>query len=284
MPELPEVETIRLQLEKYLIGHKILDVEVKNPKLFEGDSKKLVGGKVIGARRFGKVLAIDFDNNYSLVIHVKMTGQLIYKGPNLEDGKTLSKKVAGGVPGSHTHFIIDFDNTGFLYYNDVRRFGWLKVVQSTKVLNIPFVAKLGPEPFKNLSFEIFSKILEKSKKKIKIILMEQDKLSGVGNIYANDALWLAAIHPETPANKLNAEQQEKLYKAIIEVLETGIKYGGASEFAYVTPDGGEGNYQKHFLIYGQEEKLCERCKIAKISKYFLGGRGTYICPNCQKLP
>jgi len=281
MPELPEVETIRGQLEKYLRGHKVSGVDA-HYKNFEGQGKDLIGGKVVNVRRFGKVTVIDFDNGFSIVAHIKLTGQFIYRGPNLENVPDLSKKVIGGVPGKHTHVIFKLDKKGNLYYNDVRRFGWIKIVKTSQVENIPFISKLGPEPFGKLTFELFSQILSKSSRPIKIVLMDQEKIGGVGNIYANDALWLAKINPKRPANSLLPEEQKKLYDAIHKVLKEGIKYGGSSELAYVTPDGKEGQYQKHTLAYGWEGEPCERCHKAKFVKYFLGGRGTYFCPVCQK--
>jgi formamidopyrimidine-DNA glycosylase len=281
MPELPEVETIRGRLEKYLVGHKVIGIQA-HYKNFEGSGNDLVGGRVKKVRRFGKVLAVDLDNGYSLVIHIKLTGQLIYKGPNLKASGQLSKKVVGGVPGKHTHVTFELDKNGALYYNDVRRFGWIKVVKTKEVEEIPFIKKLGPEPFGKLTLEIFSQILSKSSRPIKIVLMDQEKIGGVGNIYANDALWLAKINPKMSANKLGSKDSKSLYKAILKVLEEGIKYGGSSELAYVTPDGKEGQYQKHTLAYGWEGEPCERCHKAKFVKYYLGGRGTYVCPVCQK--
>lgn len=201
MPELPEVESIRRQLEKYLIGHRINKVEVRYRKKFEGDEKKLTGGEITGIRRFGKVLSIDLDNGYSVVIHIKLTGQLIYRGPNLPNPPNLSKKVVNGIPGKHTHVIFHLDRGGKLYYNDVRKFGWLKVVRTKDVEEIPFIKKLGPEPFGKLTPELFKQILSKSGRPIKIILMDQEKIGGVGNIYANDALWLAKINPKRESKR-----------------------------------------------------------------------------------
>jgi formamidopyrimidine-DNA glycosylase len=282
MPELPEVESIKNQLNRFLTGHKILDVEVKRPGVFSGDKEKVLGAKIIGTRRFAKVLCIDLSNEYSIIAHVKLTGQFIYRGPNLKEPPALSKKVVGGAPGPHTHVIFKLDKGAFLYYNDIRRFGWVKIVQSSnlKVQN-SFLAKLGPEPFDGLTLEIFKEILGKTKRAVKVVIMDQAKMGGVGNIYANDALWLAKINPKRPANSLTGGEQTKLYDSILKVLGEGIKRGGASELSFVTPDGGEGSYQKHFLAYGQQGKLCSRCKKAKMIKVTLGGRGTYYCPICQ---
>lgn len=282
MPELPEVETIRLQLGKLLKNHKIISVDVRDRKIFQGDEKKISNTKILGIRRFGKVAAIDLGNKYSIIIHVKLTGQLIYRGPNLKNPKRLSTKVAGGVPGPHTHVIFNLDEGGRLYYNDVRRFGWIKVVKTSEVESEPFIKKLGPEPFGDLTLEKFKQILAGTKRAVKDVLMDQEKIGGVGNIYANDALWLSRINPRRLANSLDQTESESLYKAILKVLKAGLKYGGASELTYVAPDGEEGEYQNHTLVYGRQGKPCSRCHKAKIKKIFLSGRGTYFCPVCQK--
>jgi len=282
MPELPEVESIKLQLQKYLVNHVIQDVEICNTKIFQGNPEDVIRAKVISVRRFAKVLSIDLSNGNSVLIHVKLTGQLIYRGPNLKKVPEMSKKVTGGIPGPHTHVIFKLDRNGFLYYNDVRRFGWIKVIKTAEVETSGFVGKLGPEPFGKLTLDYFQSILSKTKRAIKVVLMDQTKFGGVGNIYANDALWLAKIDPKKSANSLSPGEQSKLYKAIHDVLKEGIKYGGASELAFVTPDGREGNYQDHTLAYAKEGTLCPRCKKAKFTKYFLSGRGTYVCPACQR--
>ncbi len=282
MPELPEVEAIKLQLARFLKGHKILSVDVRNRKTFQGDEKKIIGAKVTGTRRFGKVSVIDLDNNYSILTHVKLTGQFVYRGPNLPDPKDLSKKVVGGVPGPHTLVIFNLDHGGYLYYNDIRKFGWIRIIKTTEVETEQFIKKLGPEPFKGLSFKVFQDILSTTKRPVKVVLMDQTKMGGVGNIYANDALWLAKINPKTPAKEIDSKKASELYDAVVHVLKEGIKWGGASELAFVTPDGTEGNYQNHTLAYGHEGQPCGRCKKAIFEKYFLGGRGTYRCPYCQK--
>src|SRR5689334_13288357 len=166
MPELPEVETMKLQLGKFLTGHKIIDVKVLSPKALSGDIKNIVGGKVIGTRRFGKVSVIDLDNGYSILTHVKLTGQFIYRGPNLKNPTPLSKKVTGGIPGPHTLVIFKLDKNGELYYNDVRRFGWIRIEKTEDVEKEKFISKLGPEPLKDLTLELFTQILSKTKRPI----------------------------------------------------------------------------------------------------------------------
>lgn len=275
MPELPEVETIKLQLEKYVLGSIVKSIEAINKK-YAINTENIIDKKIIGVRRFAKQLSIDLENGYSVMIHVKMTGQLIYKGSRLKDNN-ISKKVIGGLGGKHTHLIFHL-NDGDLYYNDVRQFGWVRVVKSESSTENNF----APEPFKDLTLEYFQKLLSKSKRNIKVLLMDQSKIGGVGNIYANDALWESGISPKRIASSLATNEQQKLYDSIHAVLKSGLKYGGASELAFVTPDGKEGEYQNHTLVYGHTGEICNSCKSSKIEKFFLGGRGTYWCPTCQK--
>ena len=283
MPELPEVESIRKQLDKFLKNHTIQSIEVKNRRIFEGNEKDVIGAKFTGARRFGKVTVLDLNNKKSIAIHVKMTGQLIYQGPNFPKPPKMSPKVTGGVPGPHTHVIFTLDRKGVLYYNDFRRFGWIKVVDTDKLKDKDgFIGKLGPEPFSDLTFDYFKEILEKTRRTIKVLIMDQARIAGVGNIYANDALFLSRISPSRAANSLSDKEKKKLYDAIHNVLKEGMKYGGSSENSFVTPDGQEGQYQRHTLVYGRQGQICGNCKKAKFVKTMLGGRGTYFCPQCQK--
>ncbi len=194
MPELPEVESIRLQLAKFLLGHKILSVEVKNRRIFSDNEKQIVGAKFKDARRFGKVTVLDLDNGKSLMIHVKMTGQIIYRGPNLKK-PLLSPKISGGLGGPHTHVVFSLDKEGKVYYNDFRRFGWIKIVDTKDVEKTGQVGKMGPEPFKDLTVEKFKEAVGGTRRAIKVVIMDQSKIAGVGNIYANDALYLAKINP-----------------------------------------------------------------------------------------
>lgn len=279
MPELPEVESIKLQLQKLLVRHRIERVEINYHKCFSGDEKKLLGNRILDIRRFGKALVIDLENNFSIVIHIKMTGQLIYRGPNLKSPFT-SKKITGGFPGKHTHVVFYLDRGGILYYNDVRKFGWIDVVKGEEATGHKFIRNLGKEFLKDLSLEYFKELLARSSRAIKLVIMDQGKMAGVGNIYANDALWLARINPKKEANKLTNEEIKKLFGAIDNVLKEGIYRGGASELAFVTPDGGEGNYQNFTLVYGHEGDECKNCK-STIEKFMLGDRGTYWCPKCQ---
>ena len=281
MPELPEVETIRKGLDKYLVGHKIEDVELKNAKLFTGDPKDIIGAKVKEIRRFGKGLVIDLDNSFSLAIHVKLTGQLIYRDDKTKDIPVSPAKV-GTIPNNFTHVIFHLDKGAKLYYNDQRRFGWIKVVKTDKVGEMSYFKGIGPEPFKDLTYEKFKSRVSVSPVVIKPLLMDQKRIGGIGNIYANDALFLAGVDPKRKANTLTEKETVKLYSAIHKVMERGFKYGGASELTFVNVLGQEGEYQMHSLVYGKRGKDCPNGCGGKIDKIYLGGRGTFFCKNCQK--
>lgn len=265
MPELPEIETVKLQLLKELPGLKVTAVEVLSPKIFKGDKNLLIGKKIQNIIRKAKVLIFDLEDNVAMAFHFKMTGQLIL----------------GGHPDLHTRVIFKL-NKGTLYFNDQRLFGWVIVGSKSEIYNLPFLKNLGPEPFE-IGKDKFIAIFSKPQKAIKLAIMDQKLLSGVGNIYANDALWEAGIHPNTGCASLSTEQLGKLYEAIIKVLKEGIKYGGATaaDAKYTDLHGLGGHYQDHFRVYDREGLPCLKCKT-KIAKFVIGGRGTYWCPYCQK--
>ena len=290
MPELPEVETIKLGLQKYLVGHKITGVDARLKKMVTGDTKHVTGAKVTGVRRFGKGLVIDLDNNYSIAIHIKLTGQLIYADAKRKPPKEIKviKEMHSSLPNKWTHVIFHLDSprgeagrNSVLYYNDFRQFGWIRIIKSEKLKDESFFGSLGPEFFKDLTLGKFMEIVGKSKVAIKPLLMDQKKMSGVGNIYANDGLNLAKISPQRKASSLNQTEIKTLYHAIEKVLKKGIETGGASELSYVNALGQEGTYQNHFITYGREGKPCKNCGTI-LKKIKIGGRGTYFCPTCQR--
>ena len=273
MPELPEVETIRRGLERYLVGKKIINIDFIDPKLSQGPLLHRRGVTVAAVKRFGKGLVIDLANNYSIAIHVKMTGQLIYKDNRINKDLIL--------PIKHTRAVFNLENNSKLFFNDIRRFGWIKHLKTTEVNQLPFFKNLGPEPFKELTPKYLFTITQKSNLPIKVLIMDQSKIGGLGNIYANDALNLARINPLRKSKTLSELEAKKLYLSILEVLNRGLKYGGASEVNYINVDGGKGSYQKHRLVYNREGEKCNNCGNI-IKKIRIAGRGTYYCPNCQK--
>lgn len=280
MPELPEVETVKLGLQKYLVGHMIESVEVRLHRILTGDISHLIDARVIGVERFGKGIVIVLDNGYCMAIHIKLTGQLIYQGEDTT-GKEISKSKVGTIPNKFTHVIFHLDHDAKLYYNDIRQFGWIKIIKREDLKTLSFFKELGPEPFGELTWDKFDEIVSKSKTKIKPLLMDQTKIGGIGNIYANDSLYLSKISPLRPANSLSLDEKKKLFGAIETVLKKGLENGGASELTYVNALGQEGSYQKHFQVYAQDGKKCRRCGT-EIKKIVVAGRGTYYCPICQR--
>jgi formamidopyrimidine-DNA glycosylase len=288
MPELPEVETIKLGLQKHLIGHKIEDVKILVAKIFEGNPKEIIGAKIIDIKRIGKGLIIELDNNYVLTVHLKMTGQLVFQDKTTENSK-LSAKVGGEtLPSKYSHVIFTLDKGATLFYNDLRRFGWIKVVKKSELKNVTFFKEMGPEPKvgedlagKELKLDYFKNVVQKANLPIKVTLMDQKKIGGIGNIYANDALFLAGIDPRRKGKALTDLEVEKLFKAVYEVIKKSLNYGGSSDENFVNALGQEGNYQNHTLVYGKKGEKCSICG-ATIEKIQLGGRGTFFCPKHQK--
>ena len=315
MPELPEVETLRLGLKKYLVGHKIEDVEVRLRRIVSGDVKNIIVAKFTKVERFGKGLVMHLDNGYAIAVHIKLTGQLIYQEVSKASKVKVIKGTYSTLPNKWTHVIFKLKSQianrktedAYLYYNDFRQFGWIKIVKKDEVAKLPFFKELGPEfsidvilgirpepetpgsggdsgqarmTKEILTLKKFAEIIKKAKTAIKPLIMDQKKISGIGNIYANDSLNLARIDPSRKSNTLSDKEIETFYKALETVLKRGLKYGGASELSYVNVLGQEGGYQKHFLAYGREGEKCFNCG-GTIEKIKLGGRGTYFCRRCQ---
>ena len=288
MPELPEIETVKLGLQKYLVGHKITDIEVKISKMFSGKKENILGVKITNIKRIGKGLIIEFDNDYLLVAHFKMTGQLVFRDKNTGN-LALSKKVGGDtLPSKYSHIIFTLDKGAMLYYNDLRQFGWIKVLKKNELMKMSFFREMGPEPKvgkdlagKELTLAYFKNVIQKSNLAIKVILMDQKKIGGIGNIYANDALFLAGINPGRKGKSLNDEELEKLYEAVFAVIKKSLSFGGSSDENFVNALGQDGVYQEHTLVYGKKGQKCSKCGSI-IEKIQLGGRGTFFCSKCQK--
>jgi len=293
MPELPEVETIRRSLQKEIVGKKIENIEVRKPKIFQGDPKEVIGKTIEEIERKGKILIIKLSGGKALLVHFKLTGQMIWL-PNAGEKVTVGHPIpfAGSeLPAKTTHVIFKI-NGGKLFYNDLRQFGWIKVISNDKLQMTNELRNLGPEPLdfargkplanKDFTMDYLKKIFAKTAKPIKLVLMDQEKIAGVGNIYANDALFEAGIMPTRPAKSLSEAEIEKLRKSVIKVLEEGLKYGGSSaaDEAYIKPTGEPGNYQKHFRVYQRQGKQCSHCG-GVIERINLGGRGTFYCKHCQ---
>ena len=242
MPELPEVETIKRYLEKVIVDKKIASVEVLSEKQFLGKAKDIIGAKITGLERRAKYLIIKLSNEKSLLIHLKLTGQLVWRPEVLES------------PGKTTRIIIYFDR-GALFFNDRRKFGWIRITTNNKELITNNLAKLGPEPFsQDFSVDYLKQIFQKTSRPIKLVLLDQKKIAGIGNIYASEALFEAKINPKKPAKTLNQKEISRLKEAIVYVLKQGLKYGGSSaaDEAYIRPDGSLGKFQQHFSVYQKQ--------------------------------
>jgi formamidopyrimidine-DNA glycosylase len=283
VPELPEVETIKKGLQKAIVGKKIASVNIRVPKLFHGDKKDIIGKKIQNIDRRAKQIIIDVEGDNDLLIHLKMTGQLIY-----DDGKS---RVAGGhpsvdwvakLPNSTTHIIFNFSDGSKLFFNDLCKFGWIKVFNS-KELKGKLSEELGIEPFdKEFTKKKLGEIIKsKPRWNIKKILMDQSLISGIGNIYADESLFWAKISPERKAKDLAEREIDSLYDSILKALKIGLKWGGTSDNNYVNIEGTKGEGQEHLQVYGREGKKCNRCD-GKIKKIKLNGSGTHFCPKCQK--
>lgn len=270
MPELPEVETIRRDLTDLIVGKKILGIETDSPKQvkpsIEAVKKAVVGAKIKEIKRRAKMLLIYLDNGKILAAHLKLTGRLLVR-------KTSDPK------DSWQHVTIPLSDGRELRFADLRKFGWIKLVGADEVGSL--VKEFGPEPLDDLTLPKFKEILSESSRPVKIVIMDQAKISGVGNIYAADALNLAKIDPRKSARQLDSLASRQLFNAIEKVLKAGIRYRGASDQHYLDALGHKGHYQEHFLVYGRKGETCFNCG-GTIEKFFLGGRGTYWCPKCQK--
>ncbi len=266
MPELPEVETIKRELEKAVLGKKITAVIVHNPYVIKQPEKGafikgLQNTSIKNVLRKGKLLILELSSGKSLAIHLKMTGQLIYPGSSQKS--RVSFRLSEGK-------ILDFI--------DRRLLGELRLIDDWRELG--FVQGLGPEPF-DLSVEQFSHMLASKTTKIKPLLMDQTFISGIGNLYAAEALFRAGIHPGRISSSLSEKEKEQLLQEINKTLQEAIKYKGSSVDQYVQLNGELGDYVRYHKVYDREGEPCLHCKTP-IKRISLGGRGTYFCPRCQK--
>ncbi len=291
MPELPEVETIRRDLGA-LVGKKISALKIISPKTASHSEtffkKALIGRKLIDIRRRGKLLILVFDNAFFLLVHLKMTGQLIFQSAKTKivGGHSLSagsyeKSVGGALPNRHTRAIFYFSGGGQLFFNDLRRFGYLKLVKEGELEKI-LAVNYGPEPLtKDFSALRLREILKAKKTNVKAALLNQKLIAGLGNIYVDEALFAAKIRPTRVAGKIKPEEIIKLAAVINKLIKKAIIYRGTTFNNYVDSKGKKGNFSRFLQVYGRAHKNCLVCG-QPILKVKLAGRGTHYCPNCQK--
>lgn len=274
MPELPEVETIRRQLSRKIIGKTIKSVKVRYSKVVRKTSASafrrfLVGQKIKNLGRHGKLLFIRLANSKTIVIHLKLAGRLL-----IEKKDTAPRKL--------TEVVFGFKNFQ-MFYDDLRRFGWMKIISTSDEAGFLEKEKLGPDFFsRGMNLKKFKEILGKrGKSKIKPTLMDQSLIAGIGNIYAQEACFTAGLHPERKISTLSKGEFSKLYNALARVMKRAVGLHGASTDAYIDAFGKKGSFVPLLKVYGREGEPCLRCKI-KLKKQILAGRGTVWCSGCQK--
>ncbi len=288
MPELPEVETVRLGLKALIIGKTIKSVRNDWPKSFPNDEDLvktyLLSSTITSINRRAKVLIIGLSSGYSLVIHLKMTGQLVFRDKTVRFGAGHpSDSLVGKLPDKSTRVEITFVDNSKLFFNDQRKFGWMRLIKTSEILKIALISSLGPEPLEpDFTWQAFKyRLLMRPKTAVKVVLMDQKILAGVGNIYADESLWAARIHPLTTVNMLSDPKIKLLHKSLVEVLKMSIAAGGSSDRNYVDARGKRGSYIKIAKVFRREGQPCPRCGHT-IDKIRVGGRGTHYCPYCQR--
>ena len=282
MPELPEVETIRRGLLECIKGKKISDVKIFCDKSFIGPKEVIIGAKILDIRRFGKALVIDLNNEVSIIIHLRMTGQMIYRGAQEFAGGHPSDNFISLLPNKQTRVEFDFETGEKLFFNDQRKFGFCKPIPTEEVLKDKFIASLAPEPWAMEGEEFYQRLQRHKGAPIKAVILDQKVIAGLGNIYADEALYFAKIHPERRAGTISPDEAELLLEGARTVMERSIEAGGSTMATYRKADGTKGNYLDLFAeVFGRQGKECRRCG-AEIVKIKVSGRGTHICERCQK--
>ncbi|MBP7837643.1 bifunctional DNA-formamidopyrimidine glycosylase/DNA-(apurinic or apyrimidinic site) lyase, partial [Candidatus Saccharibacteria bacterium] len=289
MPELPEVETVKRGLEKLLIGHTFKRVTSDNPKSFPNApadvDQFLIGAAVTNIRRRAKVLLIDLSSAYTLVIHLKMTGQIVYRGEDNFGAGHPNDSLIGELPDRSTHVEVWLNNKAKLYFNDQRKFGWVRLIPTVEVPNIDFMKKVGPEPLEDsFTAKDFVQRLQRRKgSTIKAAILDQTVLAGIGNIYADEGLWGAKIHPAARVRDVPLAKLKKLFSELQYVLRLSIEKGGSTDRNYVDAEGKRGSYIDFARVFRKEGMPCQRHPNQLIEKIRVASRGTHICPKCQVL-
>jgi formamidopyrimidine-DNA glycosylase len=289
MPELPEVETIRIGLSGLLPGKTITAVGHDTGKSFPNAPANvnafLVGATITEIKRRAKVLLIELSSKYSLVIHLKMTGQLVFVSNETRFGAGHpNNSLIGKLPDKSTRVTFTFTDGSHLYFNDQRKFGWVKLLPTAEVPNIDFMKKVGPEPLAAdfTAAQFAERFQRRPNTTIKAALLDQTVVAGVGNIYADESLWGARIHPSTLVKNVSRAKFSRLFTELQYVLNLSIQKGGSSDKNYVNAEGKRGSYLSFARVFRREGQPCPRCGTT-IIKTRVAGRGTHLCPHCQKV-
>ena len=286
MPELPEVETVRRGLHQLIIGRQIRSQVHDTPKSFPNSEHDvrlfLINATILDVRRRAKVLLIDLSTDYTLVIHLKMTGQLVFRGEETFGAGHPNESLIGELPDRSTRVTLEFMDGAKLYFNDQRKFGWMKLVPTMEVVDMPFMQKVGPEPLEDdfTAEEFAARFSRRAKTSIKAALLDQSVVAGVGNIYADESLWGAKVHPKRLVGAITSMEFELLYTELRQVMNLAIEKGGSTDKNYVNAEGNRGSYMDFARVFRREGLACPRCG-AEIIKFKAAGRGTHICPVCQ---
>ena len=286
MPELPEVETIRRDLSRVLVGRRVKGLLVRKVNLLKNPralfAKQLVGATVTQVGRRAKVLCLTLSSGYVLLMHLKMTGQLVWQSPH-GALKVGGHPIGGvnGVPNKFTYITLELSDRAKLYFNDVRQFGYWRLVP---LVDLPQVlGHLGPEPL-SPAFTIAAlrgSLARRKRTSIKAALLDQTVVAGIGNIYADESLYTAKLKPSRRVGTLTKAELAKLYQAIRHVLTAAVRARGTSFNSYVDGLGRSGTYWEKRLVYGRTGQPCPRCQ-RPIKKTVVAGRGTHYCSFCQK--
>lgn len=287
MPELPEVETVRRGLHGLIIGKRILSEEHDTPKGFPNSQADvdefLIGATVIDVRRRAKVLMINLSTQYTLLIHLKMTGQLVFVGETRFGAGHPNDSLVNELPDKSTRVTVEFTDGAKLFFNDQRKFGWMRLLPTVEIPNIDFMKKVGPEPLSDdfTPQDFIQRLSRRKKTNIKAALLDQSVVAGVGNIYADESLWGAKLHPTRLVGGISESDLTVLYHELREVMNLAIEKGGSSNHTYVNAEGKKGSYMDFARAFRREGLPCPRCGTL-IVKSRVAGRGTHTCPFCQK--
>lgn len=289
MPELPEVETVKRGLNLLIIGKRVRSVEFDNPRSFPNTSADVAqflrGATVQDIRRRAKVLLIDLSSDYTLVIHLKMTGQLVFRGDEVFGAGHPNDSLIGELPDRSTRVTLTFDDESHLYFNDQRKFGWVRLYPTVEVPRIDFMQRVGPEPLEDsfTSQDFIDRIRRRNGTTIKAAILDQTVLAGVGNIYADESLWGARIHPASRVRDVTDQQLASLLSEIKYVMNLSIEKGGSTDRNYVNAEGKRGSYIDFARVFRREGLPCSRHPDVLVEKSRVAGRGTHTCPVCQAL-